>query len=584
MIRSQYRAWTIYARLLKHARPYWGHLAAALLLSLLAAPLTLLTPLPLKVAADSVVGHRPLPWWLAAVVPSSVQQSAHGMTLVVAGLVLLIALLGLVQQMASRLLSTYCGEKLVLYFRSQLFHHVQRLSLAYHDSTGSSDSAYRIQYDAPAIQWLTLEGAVPLITSTCTLLGMIYVMMRVQWQLALVALSVAPMFLLLSWLFGGRLRSRWREAKQIESSALSVVHEALSAARLVKSFRREEYEENRFASHSQRGVAARLRAALSEGCFGLLVGLCTAFGMAAVLVIGLGQVRRGVLSFGDLLLAVGYLGQLYGPLKTIGKEVGTKQREMASAERALSLLDEAPEVHEKPNALPLRRARGRITLDDVCFSYDGQRQALRDVSFDVPAGASVGIQGKTGAGKSTLMNLLMRFYDPSAGRVLLDGVDLRDYRLHDLRDQFSVVLQDPVLFSSSIAENIAYGRPGASEADVVKAARAAHAHEFISRLPDGYDTRVGERGACLSGGERQRIALARAFLKDAPVLILDEPTSAVDVQTEAMVMDAVRALMQGRTTFVIAHRLSTLDRCDIRLKVDSGTVTELLCLDVGVSA
>ena len=562
----------IYYRLLRHARPYWGHIAATFALSLLAGPVALLTPVPLKIAADCVVGSRPLPPPLAALVPGSIRTSATGLTGVVAALVVLIAVLGLTQQMVTRLLSTYTGEKLVLHFRGELFRHVQRLSLAYHDAKGTTDSTYRIQYDAPAIQWITIDGMVPLVTSIVTLASMIYVTARINLQLALVALTVVPAFLALTWLFGGRLRRSWREAKDLESNALSVVQEALSGVRVVKSFRREDYEHDRFTRHSQSGVSARLWACVGEGLYGLLVGLCTAGGMAAVLFIGLTQVKRGALTFGNLLLAIGYLTQLYGPLKSVGKEMGAKQRSLASAERALSLLDESPEVEEKLDALPLRRARGHVRLENVSFSYDGRRPALEHVSFDVPAGASVGIQGRTGAGKSTLMNLLLRFYDPSDGRVMLDGVDLRDYRLEDLRNQFSIVLQDPLLFSTSIRENIAYGRPGATEADVIAAARAANAHEFITLLPDGYDTQVGERGVCLSGGERQRISLARAFLKDAPVLILDEPTSSIDLQTEAMIVEAVRALMRGRPTFVIAHRLSTLDGCELRLKVDAGRV------------
>jgi ATP-binding cassette subfamily B protein len=263
---------------------------------------------------------------------------------------------------------------------------------------------------------------------------------------------------------------------------------------------------------------------------------------------------------------------LYAPLKSIGKELGTKQKSLASAERAFALLDEMPEVIEKPRALHLRRARGRIVCEKVCFSYDGQREVLHNVSFVVEPGESIGIQGRTGAGKSTLMNLLLRFYDPTGGRVLLDGVDLRDYRLADLRNEFSIVLQEPLLFSTSIAENIAYGRPGASEAEIIAAARAANAHDFILRLPDGYAAQTGERGVCLSGGERQRISLARAFLKNAPILILDEPTSSIDLKTEESIIQAIGELTRGRTTFTIAHRITTFDPCDTILQIENGRI------------
>jgi ATP-binding cassette subfamily B protein len=269
-----------------------------------------------------------------------------------------------------------------------------------------------------------------------------------------------------------------------------------------------------------------------------------------------------------------YLGKLYEPVKTLGKQLATKLRALASAERVFALLDETPDVPERPDARPLQRAAGAVVFQDVSFGYREGPAVLHHVTFDAPAGARVGIAGRTGAGKSTLMNLLTRFYDPHAGRVLLDGVDLRDYRLADLRNQFAIVLQEPVLFSASIAENIGYGRAGAAQEEIVAAAKAADAHDFIEALPKGYQTQVGERGMCLSGGERQRISLARAFLKDAPILILDEPTSSVDFKTEAAIVAAMERLMSGRTTFLIAHRPAMLERCDLLLRVEHGRLSE----------
>jgi ATP-binding cassette subfamily B protein len=267
-----------------------------------------------------------------------------------------------------------------------------------------------------------------------------------------------------------------------------------------------------------------------------------------------------------------YLSQLYGPLETISQKVGDVQSSLASAERAFELLDESPDVKEKPHARRIARARGAIEFRDVSFAYNGDGTVLHDVSFEVSPGTRLGVIGRTGAGKTTLMSLITRFYDPTAGKILLDGADLRDYKLADLRNQFGIVLQEPVLFSTSIAENIAYARPGARIRDVVAAAEAANAHEFVCDLPEGYGTIVGERGMRLSGGERQRIALARAFLKDAPILILDEPTSSVDTQTEAVIMDAIERLMERRTSLMIAHRLSSLRICDARLEIESGRI------------
>jgi len=269
-------------------------------------------------------------------------------------------------------------------------------------------------------------------------------------------------------------------------------------------------------------------------------------------------------------VVMSYLAQLYIPLQTISKKVADLQASLASAERAFALLDEVSDVTERPNARPLARALGAVAFRKVCFAYSKDHPVLHDISFEIGPGTHLGITGTTGAGKTTLVSLLSRFYDPTAGQILLDGIDLRDYKLADLRNQFTIVLQEPVLFSSSIAENIAYARPGASYHDIVAAAKAANAHEFITGLPQSYETPVGERGMRLSGGERQRISLARAFLKDAPILILDEPTSSVDTKTEAAIMEAMERLMHGRTTFMIAHRLGTLANCDTRLQIEQG--------------
>jgi len=322
-------------------------------------------------------------------------------------------------------------------------------------------------------------------------------------------------------------------------------------------------------------VYARIRLAYMESGFGLLVNGTTALGTAIVMVIGFESVNSGSITLGQLLVVLAYLAQLYHPLETISRQAAGLQSSLASAQRAFELLDAVPDVVEHPHARPLTRAQGGLDLDRVTFAYDGSRPVLHDVSLSIRPGMRVGIAGPTGAGKTTLLSLLMRFYEPASGRILLDGVDLREYRLRDLRDQFALVLQEPVLFSTTIAENIAYGRDDATREEIEGAARSAAAHGFITALPDGYDSVVGERGMTLSGGERQRIALARAFLKDAPILLLDEPTSSVDVETEAAIVDAMERLMAGRTTLMIAHRLSTLDVCDMRIQLDHGRLTTM---------
>jgi ATP-binding cassette, subfamily B, bacterial len=575
MAATSYTDFILYRRLIGQARPYWPHIVGVFLISLLSSFLTLLTPLPLKIAIDSVIGSHPIPGHLDALLPAAVTRSDTALLVLAAGLSVAIALLGQLQELGGSLLRTYTGERLVLDFRAHLLRHAQRLSLSYHDTKGTSDSTYRIQYDAPSIQYIAIDGVIPFITSSCTLAAMIYVTARIDWRLALVALTVSPILFLVAQAYRRRLRSQSREVKKIESSALSVLQEALAAARVVKAFGQEEREGERFVRRSGEGMRARIRLSLIEGGFGILVTLITAAGMAAVLFIGVRHVQSGVLTLGELLMVMAYISQLYQPLKTIGRKAVSLQSSLAGAERAFSLLDEAPDVAERPNARPLSRASGAIAFRDVSFSYGKDASVLNDISFEIGPSTRVGIIGATGAGKTTLASLLTRFYDPTAGEILLDGVDLRDYRLADLRNQFSIVLQEPVLFSTSIAENIAYARPGASREEIVEAAKAANAHEFITRLAEGYETQVGERGLRLSGGERQRIALARAFLKDAPLLILDEPTSSVDLRTEAVIMEAMDRLMRGRTTFMIAHRLSTLKNCDVLLVIENGRLVEV---------
>jgi ATP-binding cassette subfamily B protein len=393
-------------------------------------------------------------------------------------------------------------------------------------------------------------------------------MMHLDWQLAVVALAVIPIVFVLARIYRTRLRRRSREVKKLESEALGVVYEVLTALRVVKAFGQEQRELDRFVATSMRGVRERIKLTIAQGRLGLWVGLATAAGTATLLWLGASHVLTGVLTLGELLLVMSYLAQLYDPLKTASRKVASLQAHLASAERAFALLEQEPDVHERNHARRLMRARGDVAFENVSFAYDTGRTVLREVSLTIPAGTRVGIVGKTGAGKSTTLSLLSRFFDPSSGRILLDGIDLRSYRVSDLRSQFAIVLQEPVLFSTSIADNIGYARPTASREEIVTAAQAANAHDFIASLPQGYDTLVGERGMRLSGGERQRIALARAFLKDAPLLLLDEPTSSVDARTEEGILEALERLMRGRTSFMVAHRLGTLRTCDLLIQFD----------------
>jgi ATP-binding cassette, subfamily B, bacterial len=563
----------LYRRIFREARPFWAHVTGLLLLSVLSSVFTLLTPLPLKIALDSVIGSQPLPGPLGAL-PPFMSGSDTGILVFAAGLFVLILMLKQLEEFASLVLSTYAGQKLLVSFRARLFRHLQRLSFVYHDTKGVTDSTYRVQYDAQSIQTLAIAGLIPFLTAVLTVGGMLFVTATIDWRLGLIALSVCPLLVLAFHFYRRSLRSRWHEAKQLESSALSVVQEALSALRVVKAFGQEDREEDRFVGRSGEGMRVRVGLAVVEGSFGLLIALIIGLGTAAVLFVGTRGVQAGTLTVGDLVLVMAYLQQLYEPLRTASKKAGAMQSALASAERVFSLLDEVPDLVEAPHAQPLKRAAGAVAFREVSFAYEPGHPALQEVSFEIEPGTSLGIAGATGAGKTTVVSLLTRFYDPSCGRIELDGTDLRDYRIADLRNQFAFVLQEPVLFSTSIGENIAYARPDASSAEIRAAAAAANADDFIVALPDGYDTPVGERGMRLSGGERQRISLARAFLKDAPILVLDEPTSSVDVATEAVIMEAMERLMGGRTTLMITHRLTTLDFCDFRLQLEDGRVVD----------
>jgi ATP-binding cassette subfamily B protein len=559
-------------RTLSESAPCGGLLALISLLSLLSLPLTLLYPVPLKIVVDSVLGQKQLPSFISTVFPVHSNATALGFAV---ALLLAIAVIVNLQGLASWWLQTYVGEKLVWDFRARLLNHVQRLPLSFHDRYGATDSVYRIQHDAPAIQYVIIQGLIPWVTALLTLLAMIYVTLQIDASLGLVALAIVPILLLLTVVSSRTVRLRSQAIKDLDSSAMSVIQEVLGCIRVIKAFGQEDREQERFVRRSTKRVSGQLRLALDQAVFNMFIGLTIAGGTAASLYIGVRHVRSGVLTIGSLLVVMAYIAQLYQPLQALTNKTSELQSWMTSMERCFVLMDYPPEIAENPGARPLSRARGEFEFRNVSFEYAESGRGLHDISFTVPSGARVGIVGSTGAGKTTLLNLIMRFYDPSDGQVLLDGIDLRNYRIRDLRKQFAVVLQEPVLFDASLAENIAYGKKTASDEEIVAAAKSACAHDFIMKMPRGYETLAGERGSGLSGGERQRISLARAFLRDSAVLILDEPTSSVDMHTESEILSATATLMLGRTTFMIAHRMDTLRSCNIILVLEQGRLVDV---------
>src|SRR6058998_524849 len=560
-------------RALEDLRPYLGPLVVLLLVSLLAIPITLIVPLPIKILVDSFLGSQSLPGYLTILVGTQFSKSfaiwlAISMLL---GTAVLTWLLNLVNVWYSNKV----GNRMTLDVRARLFRQMQRLSIAYHDTMGASDSAYRTLNDAPMLRSFGIDSIIPLTTSILTLAAMILVMVYLDWQLALIALLVSPLMFVLTFVFRPRIRAGWRRFRASESAAMAVAQESLGASRLVKSYGQEERKNEQLVSHYNASLNAQLKVQVDSAFYSLLVGIVTAAGLAAVFYIGIGHVQAGALTLGSLLVVNYYVTQLYGPLRNVGQSILDIQMSMTGIERYHAVLEEKPDVPESPNALPLARAKGKIAFQKVSFEYTKDHRVLHDGSFELPSGNRLGVVGPTGSGKTTLSTLLLRLFDPTEGVITLDDLDLKDYKLADLRNQYAVVHQETVLFSTSIVENIRFAKPNATMDEVIAAATAAKAQDFITNLPNGYDTLVGERGMKLSGGERQRISLARAFLKDAPILILDEPTSSLDVHTESAILDTIQELMKGRTTMMIAHRPTTLRDCNMILVLEDGRVSRM---------
>ncbi|HKT33529.1 MAG TPA: ABC transporter ATP-binding protein [Nitrospira sp.] len=560
-----YRAWPFIA-------PFRVQLACLSIVVLFSIPLSLITPLPLTLAVDSVVGDRPLPHALAAWLPQAVQSSTEALLLFVCAAYVGIALCIHLQSLTLWLLSSYTGERLIYAFRHLLFEHMQRICASYHEAHGPTDSVYRIQHDAASVKQIPIDAFLPFLKACCLLTGLAALMLMIDGAVATVGLTMLPLLFWLTHRCGRRLRQQWSDVKTTETATVACAQEVLAASRLVKAFGREEHEKRRFLAHAMNWVRQHNALASIGSGFDFKFGMTVTIGTAIALFIGINHVRAGRLSLGDLLLLMAYMAQLAGPLDTAAKKLTELQSHLVGFRRALAILDTPALVTDLPHATRLVKSRGHIAFKGVTFAYPSSPAVLRDVSFHIPAGTRLGIVGPSGAGKSTIVNLLTRSHDPSAGVVLLDGKDLREYRLADLRNQFAIVPQDPQLFSTTIAENIRYGNLEATDAEVAAAARSAHAEEFICALPDKYDTQVGERGSRLSGGQRQRIALARAFLRNAPIVILDEPTSALDAGTEADLVDVMERLTAGRTTIMIAHRLHTLRHCDLQLMLRQGRV------------
>jgi ATP-binding cassette, subfamily B, bacterial len=558
-----------FPRVLPYLRPHRRLAFGSLALVGASASMALLAPWPLAILIDTVLGNKPLPSLLGVldgVGRYELLAIAVGAGLLVTGLEHGLAVV-------DNYVNTKLDQSMVLGLRSDMFRHAHRLSLAWHDNKRTGALMYQVNNQAAAVGSVTV-AIPPLLQSVVTLIGMFLITFRIDHTLALLSLTVVPFIYYSAGYYAKRIQPRVLHVRSLEGNSLAIVHEAMAMLRVIVAFGREPHEYRRFRRQAEEAVDARVALTVRQTMFSLVVTMITAIGTALVLAFGAYHVIKKDLSAGELLVVMGYVSSLYKPLEQISNTVSSLQEQLLSLRGALDLLDTAPEIVEKPGARTLDRAAGTVAYEGVNFGYAGRPGTLKNVWFDAAAGSRVAVVGPTGAGKSTLLHLLPRFYDPKQGRVMVDGYDVRDLKLESLRAQISVVSQEPLLFAGSIRDNIRYGRLEADDDEIVAAAEAANAHDFLTALPRGYDTELGERGAQLSGGERQRISVARAFLKDAPILILDEPTSAIDSRTEAVILEALERLMEGRTTFMVAHRLSTIRDADLILVVNHGEIVE----------
>jgi ATP-binding cassette subfamily B protein/subfamily B ATP-binding cassette protein MsbA len=563
--------WRALPRAKPYLRPYRRTLLAVLALTILAALFGLAEPWPLAIILSDVLQQQKTSGVVQSVFGSEPTVWVILVTMVVARF--LIIAVGNAFTVLNHYLGSKMEQNMVLDLRSDLFAHAQRLSLTFHDERQTGALMSQINTQAAAVGNIVMVVP-PIVESLLTLVGMLVIATLIDWQLAALSLIVIPLLYWSFGLYGRRIVPRLQRVQSLEWRSLSIVHESMAMLRVIVTFGREDHEHRRFREQGQTAVDERVKLTVSQSLYTLGVQTTTAAGISLVLGVGAWHVLEGTISLGELIVMITYISSVYQPLEQLSMTVGTVHEQLVQFNASLDLLDTEPEVTEKPDAVELGRARGRVTAQGVSFTYSGRKATLSDISFHARPGERVAIVGHTGAGKSTLMSLLIRFYDPRSGRIELDGVDLRDLTLKSLRDQISVVLQEPLLFSGTIEDNIRYGKLAATEEEVVEAARAANADDFISGLPGGYGTIIGERGAQLSGGERQRICVARAFLKDAPILILDEPTSSIDSKTERVILDALDDLMEGRTSFMIAHRLSTVRHADQILVVSGGRIVE----------
>jgi ATP-binding cassette subfamily B protein/subfamily B ATP-binding cassette protein MsbA len=554
---------SIYRRVLRYYRPFLGQTIFGLCLSLIGIGLNLLKPWPFKIIVDDFLraGSAIPPDWRFWVL------------LLCLALIGIQLLWGIINWITSYLF-VKIGLQALLKLRTDLYSCLQSLSLKYHDARRSSDSSFRVAYDSQSIQTIYNKGFTNIFGSIITLIGTFLIMLRLDWQLTLVSLGIVPLVVGAIYLFAHRIRRESTSIQEQESAVLAQAQEGLSSIRMVHAFGREEFEVHQFQRHARQSLQANLRLTLTNVNSALVISTLMVVGTAVMYYIGTLHVMAGTLTLGSLLVFSAYLLMLYQPLESLTYTAWAMEGATAGAKRCFEVLDRPDDVVDSPGAVTISSAKVAIAFQAVTFGYVPERYVLRDIDLHIEPNQIVGLAGGTGAGKSTLLSLVPRFYDPTAGSITLDGRDIRQITKKSLRAQIAIVLQDTLLFSTTVRENIAYGRPDATEEEIIEAARRAQADEFIQQMPQGYDSTVGERGGHLSVGQRQRIGIARAFLKNAPILLLDEPTSALDPSTESAIMETIKELMRGRTTLIATHRLATIHNLDQIIVLEHGRIVE----------
>jgi subfamily B ATP-binding cassette protein MsbA len=563
-------------------RPHWKALTIALVAVLAETFTDVIDPWPIKIVVDNLLQSKKLPPWLGGMVSQMFGHNKLAILNFAVASVAAIAVIGAFSSYVEGYMTTSVSNWVAHDLRRTLYNHIQRLSLAEYDETRTGDLITRVTSDIEAVEDFIDSALLGMLINALTLAGMIGVMFYINWRFTLIALSVAPVLFLVVFYFTRRIKKASRAVRKKESELLSVVEEVLTSMRVVKAFAREDYEQRRFESQSLENVEAALQARRVKAKLSPVVQVIVAIGTCLVLWYGARLALSGQLSAGMLIVFLLYLGSMYKPMRELSKMTDTVSKAAVGYERIEEVLRIDSVVRDLPRARRAPRFKGNIEFDHVDFSYDGENPVLKDISFKIEPGQVAALVGPSGTGKTTIISLIPRFYDPQSGQVRIDGTDIRQYKMKSLREQISFVLQDTLLFRATIWENIAYGKPNASRKEIIQAAEVANAREFIEKMPEGYDTMLGERGVSLSGGQRQRIAIARAVIRDTPILVLDEPTSGLDSASEEAVIEALERLMKNRTTVLVAHHLSTIRHADIIFVVkdselvEQGTHEELL--------